>query len=95
MKVINIPSGNAHFQFDTDLAGTRLRIRCDWLTRWEYFLVSISRGSDLLATGRALHPDIDLLKGLELGIGTLQIEGRPPTPENLGNRNQLVFREAE
>lgn len=93
MRVIPLASGNAHFQFDSNLAGVRLRFRMDWLTRWGYYGVTIFRDGNVIAAGRALHPGIDLLRGLNLNAGTLILEGSEATVSNLGERNRLVHRE--
>ena len=93
MKVINLPSGKAHFQFDVELSGVRLRVRLDWLTRWGYYNVTLYRLGAVVARSRALNPDTDLLRGLELGIGSLMLTGAEPTPENLGVKNSLIYSE--
>jgi len=90
MSTIPLPNGQAHLQFDVELSGERLRIRFDWLTRYEYYVATIQRGDTKIAAGRGVHPDIDLLQGLNLDIGTLKLQGRAPTPDNLGVRNRLV-----
>ena len=91
MSTIKLPNGRAHFRFNVELSGVSLRFRIDWLTRWDYFIVTIVRDGEALIAGRGLHPDIDLLQGLGLEIGTLTLRGRAPTPDNLGVRNELVY----
>lgn len=87
--IIPLDPGHAHFRFRTTLGGVTLGFRFDWLTRWGYYNVEVTRGSEVIARSRALHPDIDLLEGLGLGIGRLYLDGAAPTPANLGVTNVL------
>lgn len=89
--IIPLDPGHAHFRFRTTLDGVTLGFRFDWLTRWGYFHVTITRAGETLVAGRGLHPDIDLLEGLGLGIGRLYIDGEAPTPDNLGVTNTLRY----
>lgn len=93
MRTIPLPKGLSHLEFDVSLSGTRLRIRFDWMTRLEYYVATIQRGGETLLAGRGVHPDIDLLRGLRLGIGALYMSGSSPTPDNLGGNAKLIYDE--
>ena len=90
MTEIPLPQGRPHIRFTADLGGVRLRLRLDWLTRWGYFNVELYRDESLLIGGVGLHPGVDLLDGLDLGVGQLYLDGAAPTPANLGEANTLV-----
>lgn len=89
MSEIPLPQGQAHLRFTIDL-GVRLQVRLDWLTRWGYYHVELYREESLLLAGRGLHPGVDLLSDLSLGVGSLYLDGEEPTPANLGEANTLV-----
>jgi len=93
MKRIPLPNGQAHFQFTAELDGEVVNIRADWLTRFEYFIVTVEvPDQGVKVSGRGLHPNIDLLKGLRLmHLQSLYIRGDPPTPSNLDQTSQLVY----
>lgn len=95
MKRIPLPNGKTHFKFTVEIESTVLHFRVDWLTRYEYFIVSIEapdKGTKV--SGRGLHPEIDLLRGLQLtDMDSLYIKGKPPTPDNLNRTSHLVYGE--
>lgn len=68
-----------------------ITIRLRWLQQYGFYAVDLLEGSDPITLGRGLHPGIDLLAGLNTGLGTLMLEGRAPTLENLGRRNRLIY----
>lgn len=90
MKTIPLENGQSHFRFRVNLGGTVVRVRVNWLTRYEYFTVDLSDDSGPLISGRGLHPQVNLLEGTGLG-GSLYIEGDEPTPDNLGVNNKLRY----
>lgn len=89
--IIPLRSNAPHQRFTVELDGVRLRIRLDWLIRGEYFTVQIERDGEVIAAGRGLHPEIDLLQGLRLGIGRLYLQGNAPTPQTLGVTSELRY----
>lgn len=89
--IIPLSPGNAHLRFRADLGDIVIGVRLDWLTRYGYFNVELSRGDEVIARSRALHPDIDLLEGLGLDAGRLYLDGKPATPDNLGEANKLRY----
>ena len=91
MSVIPLPTGEPHLRFTVNLGGVRLRVKLDWLERWGYYHVTLLRDEEVLRAGLGLHPDVDLLFGLGLGVGALYLRGQPATPNNLGNTNELVY----
>jgi len=91
-RTVPIRNPSAHFNFDLEVNQQRLRIHLDWLTRFEYFIVKVT-GTDgeTLISGRGLHPQIDQFKDIDLDIGSLYLQGRPATPDNLGVENSLIL----
>lgn len=90
MKTIPLSAGLANFSFTTRLNDTQLKFALRWLTRYGYFTVDIfnSDGSALIL-GRALHVGVNLLDGLNTGIGNIVLEGEKATIANLGIDNRL------
>jgi len=90
MKTIPLPPGHAFPRFSATIAGVNVRFRLNWSTRHGYYSVDLHRnGGQVIALGRALHPDVDLLAGLNLGMGRIILEGAAPTVANLGVANKL------
>lgn len=82
--------------FNAPLGSNTLVIEFQWMARLEVFRVSIRTTSGaLLTAGRFLLPDVDLLAGLyppsKVPYGSLILEGKQPTPDNLGVDNMLVW----
>jgi hypothetical protein len=91
-KVLSLPSSLAYFTFQASLGSTTYKFSFRWLTRFSYFVVSMydSAGTAVFE-GRGLHPNMDLLSGLQLGIGQLYLVGTPATVDNLGADNTLTW----
>lgn len=70
-----------------------ITLRLRWLMQYEFYAVDILEGGEPITLGRGLHPDVNLLAGLNTGLGTLMLEGKQPTLENLGRRNRLIYEE--
>lgn len=94
-RTIPLPAGQAHLRFRVQLANRQFRLRLDWLERFGYFVVRLEEDDELLTAGRALHPEMDLLRHLKLGVGRLYLRGRPATVDNLGVRNRLIHEEPD
>lgn len=82
--------------FNAPLGSNTLVIELQWMASLEVFRVSISTSSGtLLTAGRFLLPNVDLLAGLypppKVAYGSLILEGKQPTPDNLGVDNMLVW----
>ncbi|WP_210668961.1 phage baseplate plug family protein [Pseudomonas protegens] len=82
--------------FNAPLGSNTLVIELQWMARLEVFRVSIRTASGtLLTAGRFLLPDVNLLAGLypppKVNYGSLTLEGKQPTPDNLGIDNTLVW----
>lgn len=92
-RTIPIRRPSPHFDFDLDLRGQRIRVRLDWLTRWEFYLATITclEDDEILVAGIGLHPDVDLLVYTGTDCGKLYLSGDPATPDNLGIANELVW----
>lgn len=89
-QIIQMTAGLPFQWLDAELAGAAVRIRLYWSNRFGLYNVDLYAGERPIALGRALHPEIDLLHGLNLGWGKLYLEGAAPTPENLGIANRLI-----
>lgn len=82
--------------FNAALGSNTLILELQWMVRLQVFRVDISTASgSLLTAGRFLLPGVDLLAGLypptKTVYGSLMLEGKQPTPENLGIDNMLVW----
>lgn len=82
--------------FSAQLGPNTLTIELQWMARFEVFRVNILSASGLtLTAGRFLQPGADLLMGLwppsGISYGSLILEGKQPSPENLGIDNVLVW----
>ncbi|MFP2164541.1 phage baseplate plug protein [Enterobacter ludwigii] len=92
-SLLSIPlsSGYAFQRFRIQLGSHYLVFRLRWLTRFDYFCVDIYENGDPVVLGRALHPDVNLLAGLNTDIGALYLRGENPTVSNLGKKNKLEW----
>src|SRR5690606_24665283 len=80
-------------EFSVSNGGIVLFFEIRWLTRFRYFVVNVYRGDRTPVTlGRALHPQVNILNGLAIGLGSITLEGADPTPDNLGIANRMVWR---
>lgn len=92
MSIIPLTTGLAYQTFSTTVGNVKLRFYFQWLTRYQYYSVSIfDYNGDPIACGRALHPNINLLSGLNLDIGSIILQGEIPTMSNLGVTNSLIW----
>jgi len=91
-KTLSLPSSYSYFTFQSSLSNTTYTLDFRWLTRFSYYVVSMydSTGAAVFE-GRGLHPNMDLLAGLQLGIGKLYLSGEPATVANLGIDNALTW----
>ena len=88
---IPLSSGYAFQRFRVQLGPHYLVFRLRWLTRFNYFCVDIYQNGDAVALGRALHPNVNLLSGINTDIGKLYLRGESPTISNLGVTNKLEW----
>ncbi|WP_416211212.1 phage baseplate plug family protein [Kosakonia sacchari] len=88
---IPLSSGYSFQKFRVQLGQHYLIFRLRWLTRFEYFCVDIYEQDKPVVLGRALHPGVDLLAGLNTTIGALILRGESPTVTNLGEANKLEW----
>ncbi|CAI1512081.1 Uncharacterised protein [Serratia quinivorans] len=91
MKAIPLNNSYAFQRFRVQLGNRLLIIRLRWLTRYGYFCVDIYEGDMPVTLGRALHPGVNLLAGLNTTIGRLVLEGESPTIATLGVNNRLIW----
>ncbi|MFC0227398.1 phage baseplate plug family protein [Serratia aquatilis] len=90
-KIIPLNSGAAVQRFRVQLGDRLLIFRLRWLTRYGYFCADIFEGEIPITLGRALHPGVDLLAGLNTTIGRLVLEGESPNVDTLGASNRLIW----
>ncbi|WP_394852906.1 phage baseplate plug family protein [Serratia marcescens] len=88
---IPLSSGYAFQRFRVQLGSHYLVFRLRWLIRFHYFCVDIYENREPVVLGRALHPDVNLLAGLNTDIGKLYLRGESPTVGNLGVTNKLEW----
>lgn len=91
MKIIPLNSGYAFQRFRLQLNQHLLVFRLRWLTRFSYYCVDIFEKDVPVVLGRALHPGINLLAGLNTDMGQLILKGDSPTVGNLGKDNKLIW----
>jgi len=91
-RTIPLENGQAHIRFRVNLDGTVVSVRLNWLTRFEYYSVDLFVDDAPVATGRGLHPEINLLENTDIE-GRLYLEGAQPTPKNLNVDNRLRYEE--
>ncbi len=90
MKTIPLSPGDAFQRFSITLKGESVQFRLRWPTRHGYYSVDLRRADGSpIALGRALHPGINLLAGLNVDLGRIVLEGEPATVANLGVTNKL------
>lgn len=89
IRTIPLTAGLPHQRFRVEIGGRVVTVRLYWSTRYEFYCVDLHDDDGPIALGRALHPGVDLLAGLNLGLGRLYLEGRPATVANLGIDNKL------
>ncbi|MCE8034623.1 hypothetical protein EKK97_14060 [Billgrantia tianxiuensis] len=83
----------AYQRMTVTLSERVITLRLRWLHQYGFYAIDILEGGDPITLGRGLHPGINLLAGLNTGLGTLMLEGRQPTLDNLGRRNRLIYEE--
>lgn len=89
---LSLPSSYSYFTFQSSLGSNAYTFSFRWLTRFSYYAVSLYDSSDTpVFQGRGLHPGMDLLSGLQLGLGRLYLVGEPATVANLGMNNVLTW----
>ena len=93
--VIPMEAGQAFQSFTSNLNGRSITFKLYWQTLYGYYLVGIYEGETPITLGRGLNPDIDLLAGLNETLGSITLEGRAPTVENLGIDNRLIWDDGE
>ncbi|ENY3036317.1 phage baseplate plug family protein [Serratia marcescens] len=90
-KAIPLNNGYAFQRFRVQLGNHLLIFRLRWLTRYGYFCVDIFDGDIPVTLGRALHPGVNLLSGLNTDLGRLVLEGENPRVDTLGLNNRLIW----
>jgi hypothetical protein len=92
MNIIPLTPGLAYYRFSAVQSNVKLLFYFHWLTRYQYFSVDIfDAENNPVVCGRALHPGMNLLDGINRDCGSLILEGEPPTINNLGIKNQLTW----
>lgn len=76
------------------LGANLVRLKIQWMARFNHFRVDISYLDGALITGgRIMNIGVDLLNGLypPAYLGQMYMIGSEPTPDNLGIDNELVW----
>lgn len=90
MKTIPLRAGAAFQRFSATLGSVSVQFRLRWSTRHGYYSIDMRRADGTpIALGRGLHPTINLLEGLNAGLGRIVFEGEAATIGNLGATNKL------
>lgn len=91
MIIIPLNSGFAFQRFRVQLGSHYLVFCLRWLTRYGYYCVDILEKGQPIVLGRALHPDVNILAGINTDIGAIYLRGENPTVSNLGVDNKLEW----
>lgn len=95
MQTIPLAHGaaNAHQRFSVQLGGKLIRFEINFLAYLDHpaWCMNLYQGTYELATGVMLEPGSDLLQCYDINIGSLVFIGDPPTLDNLGVNNELVW----
>lgn len=95
MSIYTIPIDPVPAQtLSCQLGGNSVRIKIQWMTRFNKFRVDISYVNGRTITqGRVMNVGVNMLDGLypRANIGSLVLLGDDPTPANLGIDNELVW----
>lgn len=89
--IIPMSPSRAFFKFRVVLSERLFQFTVKWSTRFGFYTVDIYEGTTSVILGRGLHPGVDILYGLNLGIGSLYLDGEVATVENLGISNKLRY----
>lgn len=90
MMTITLTQNYAFQDFTATLGDNTLNFKFKWLTRYGYYSVDIlDIDNNPITFGRALHPGVNLLSGLNINLGRIVLEGEQPTIDNLGLDNKL------
>lgn len=89
--IISLGKGSPNMTFSVTL-GARYRFELNWLTSFGYYMVTVTddAGRRIIA-GKGLHVGVNIMSRHTGFDGTLKLEGQPPTPDNLGVENKLVW----
>lgn len=88
---IPLQASGAYPRFTVYLSGRTLEFRLRWLTLYGFLAVDIYEDGQPITLGRGLNPGVNLLAGLNTGLGAITLEGGAPTLSNIGTANQLVY----
>lgn len=95
MSIYTIPLASVPAQtLSCQLGGNNLRLKIQWMTRFDKFRVDISYvNGELITAGRVMNVGVNMLDGLfpRANMGALVLLGDEPTPVNLGIDNELVW----
>ena len=95
MSIYTIPLAAVPAQtLSCQLGANNLRLKIQWMTRFDKFRVDISYvNGELITAGRVMNVGVNMLDGLfpRASMGALVLLGDEPTPANLGIDNELVW----
>lgn len=78
-------------RFSVQLSNRLIEFDIRWLTQYELFAVDLYEGGEPITLGRALHPGVNFIQGLNTGLGAIYIDGDSPTVSNFGVNNRLLY----
>lgn len=93
MTISRIPltAGLPYQRFSVQLSGRLIEFELRWMAQYAFFAVNLFEDGEPITLGRGLNPGINLVKGLNSGLGAIYLEGRQPTINSLGERNRLLY----
>ena len=90
-EVISLEGATSYYTFNVEIANLVALVTLNWVTTGGFYKIFITIDNEEVVRGKGLHPDIDLFKSTELGIGKLYLQGDEPTLDNIGIDNRLVY----
>ena len=88
---IPLRSGAPYQRFSVQLSGRRITFELRWMVQYEFFAVNLLEGSEAITLGRGLNPGVNIIEGLNTGLGAIFLSGEQPTIKNLGISNRLLY----
>jgi len=91
--ISRIPLNNQspYQRFSVQLSNRLIEFELRWLVQYEFYAVNLYEAGVPITLGRGLHPGVNIVKGLNSGLGAIYLEGQSPTIENLGINNRLLY----
>ena len=78
-------------RFTVQLSDRLIEFELRWLVQYDFFAVNLYEAGEAITLGRGLHPGVNIVKGLNSGLGSIYLDGQSPTIDNLGVSNRLLY----